>query len=144
MPAEFTKVICRSHRELDALVAEKLMGWHRQKMGLDEYLYPLPNFSLGACEYWEPIKGQHLAVAEFLPHYSTDMTAAWEVVIQESELLFSKRRQFCEMLQHQTQNMSITGRTLYINWPDLLFHITPVTICIAGLATQDIEVELAL
>lgn len=51
-------------RELDALVAEKVMGWAPRDAGAgDRLIY------VGA---W--------AHCESLPHYSTDIAAAWQVV----------------------------------------------------------------
>ena len=63
-------------RELDALVAEKVMGWYRKDGpppdgGGDRWLFePEPGdreFSFEHAEYGT------------LPHYSTDIAAAWEV-----------------------------------------------------------------
>lgn len=62
-------------RDLDALVAEKVMGWFK-----DRY-----------SEYWFP-PGTNItngAVVD-LPHYSTSIEAAWEVVekLKEGVLYF--------------------------------------------------------
>jgi len=53
-------------RELDALVAEKVMGWKRLDLG------PINGIR------W--IKGKDVIESEFPFSYSTDISAAWEVV----------------------------------------------------------------
>lgn len=57
-------------RELDALVAEKLMGHTVEWIGGDPFL-------TGLVMYSEERGGRFSTRA---PHYSTDITAAWEVV----------------------------------------------------------------
>ena len=52
-------------RELDALVAENIMGWHNEN-----YPSALP---------WTAPAGRCYAFTE-IPHYRTDIAAAWEVV----------------------------------------------------------------
>lgn len=70
----------KSYREIDALVAEHVFGWIKEKkLGID-YLYFQPGFSLGACSYWEPVIWNKLAVAEWLPHYSTQIEDSWRII----------------------------------------------------------------
>ncbi len=52
-------------RELDALVAEKVMGW---KAGTVEHFASIPDTE------------EHASTHGLLPRYSTDMNAAWEIV----------------------------------------------------------------
>jgi hypothetical protein len=55
-----------SDRELDALVAEKVMGWDKCPCGNPE------------CDMWHTADRSDLSAK--LPHYSADIAAAWEVV----------------------------------------------------------------
>jgi hypothetical protein len=61
-------------RELDALVAEKVMGWSR-KTGVDGWDDMWPPGENGNIE-------RRVTAPGFggLPHYSTDVAAAWKVV----------------------------------------------------------------
>lgn len=61
-------------RELDALVAVKVMGWQ---------MFPYFRFlSAGNCElsYCPPGAEVHISTVREVPPYSTDITAAWRVV----------------------------------------------------------------
>lgn len=73
-------------RELDALVAEKVMGWRRSLGCFDNrnnwnpegvILVPFPGTEYGPKREWttNPITN-----TRNVPHYSTDIAAAWEVV----------------------------------------------------------------
>ena len=55
-------------RELDKLIAEKLLGWRKRPDG----------------EYVDA--AGHILPADFIPRYSTEISAAWEVV-EETKLL---------------------------------------------------------
>jgi hypothetical protein len=63
-------------RELDALVAEKVMGWQWfDHTGYAiRYFRPPNRFNYGAIA-----EGKEINYLESLPHYSTDIAAAWEV-----------------------------------------------------------------
>jgi hypothetical protein len=76
---EYTHTIAPG-RELDAFVAEKVMGWtrHRRMDGDDvdyDFNWVPPQFK-GDVAYWR-----------LLPHYSTEIRDAWEVV-KESNAMF--------------------------------------------------------
>lgn len=58
-------------RELDALVAEKVMGFRVKREDV-------AGLALYAIVRWPPVPGEWLA--RDLPPYSTDIAAAWEVV----------------------------------------------------------------
>lgn len=55
-------------RELDALVAEKVMGLQDFKKGTSGY------------KEWEYVYRSDLGDIQPIPHYSTNISAAWEVV----------------------------------------------------------------
>lgn len=70
-------------RELDALVAEEVMGWIRttgiDMSGTKEYD---PKRIITGWTFAVHLENQDTAVYfldEHIPHYSTDITAAWEV-----------------------------------------------------------------
>ena len=76
----------KSLRELDALVAEKVMGW--------TYGHPCPGGM--DCLHWADEKGNVRVYKP--PQYSTDISAAWEVVgkIQNDYILdFKLERKYC-------------------------------------------------
>jgi hypothetical protein len=58
-------------RELDALIAERVMGHV-----LKSPVYATPDYVLE----WDGPPGNGTSRARELPHYSTEITAAWEVV----------------------------------------------------------------
>jgi len=73
-------VLSLSGRELDAAVAERVMGWKWQEHGSGgtrRRLLWSPDGKCG-CRRWEN-DGQE-EILDDLPHYSTDIAAAWEVV----------------------------------------------------------------
>lgn len=63
--------------------------------------------------------------------YSTNITAAWEVVEKVKSMLFSKRTGFLKELQTLTKKDS----EYYIAWPDVFWTINPERICKAALLT---------
>lgn len=71
-------------RELDALVAEKVMGYRREKAPPDangenggtDVLVP-PDYEVASWAY-PPLGG--IALTYFVPRFSTDLTAAWRIV----------------------------------------------------------------
>jgi hypothetical protein len=72
-------------RELDALVAEKVMGWMRVNS---------PHKITGANgepSGLEPIGGGYATFA-VVPHYSTDIAAAWQIVE-----MMERRGYWCQM-----------------------------------------------
>jgi hypothetical protein len=63
-------------RELDALIAEKVMGWkwYDHTGYAIRYFRPPNRFNYGAIA-----EGGEVTYLDSLPRYSTDMAAAWEV-----------------------------------------------------------------
>lgn len=73
-------------RELDVLIAEKVMGWYYTKHPCPEKLFPhvkpSPSFFPSYFK-WTPEKEEkHPGIGNGIacPKYSTDISAAWEVV----------------------------------------------------------------
>ena len=58
-------------REMDALIAEKIMGYTLSELSLPAY----PKYKLFDIE-----SGEFSGYVKEVPHYSTDIAAAWEVV----------------------------------------------------------------
>lgn len=65
-------------RELDALVAEQVMGWER------DLNIPI-NPKYRGIKYWKSPTGMRADI-NLIPHYSTDIASAWEVVEKAHEL----------------------------------------------------------
>jgi hypothetical protein len=59
-------------RELDRLIAEKVMGWSPVKGDPSSFENP--------SEFQDEWMSRHAGVWQWLPAYSTDIAAAWEVV----------------------------------------------------------------
>lgn len=82
----------KAGRELDALVAEKVMGWPHEQMlvGIGTF-YDAMHLEPSRAAYrrrshvdrfwerWSP-SGSEVVVSDTVPSYSTDIAAAWEVV----------------------------------------------------------------
>jgi hypothetical protein len=100
--------------ELDAAVAE-LMGYKITRVCGRPYI---DSFSISK-----------------IPSFSTEISAAWEVVAKVKSMLFSKRRKFMDTLQFITSKNELTCRGHLINYPDVFWFITPEVICKAALIT---------
>lgn len=65
-------------RELDALVAEKVMGWIK-RVSADHTSSTIKALrAMGIVYAWRDAKGKERGLD--VPHYSTDIAVAWEVV----------------------------------------------------------------
>jgi len=106
-------------RELDALVAEKVMGLSFKKMG-NKYVYQIP------CP--EKRKGCAVWHGEEVSPYSIDIAAAWEVVEKVKGFLFSRRKRFKQELSN-----IFTHNELKISPEEWVFLINPHAICLAAL-----------
>tara|TARA_Y100000310_G_scaffold189061_1_gene189026 strand:- start:7047 stop:7487 length:441 start_codon:yes stop_codon:yes gene_type:complete len=93
-------------RELDALVAEKVMGWNvwRSKYGYFNVEHPdMPSQVSGhGTERYSPQTGKKLPAPKWwddwavdIPMWSTDISAAWEVVEKLDCLQFNLGRENC-------------------------------------------------
>lgn len=99
-------------RELDGLIAEKVFG-----LRIDER-------KTGSWAVWDE-NGKW----EWMKPYSTDISAAWEIIKNFKQKLFSVRNRFARELQQQMK----TEDGLLLAWPDALIFLEPVHICKAAL-----------
>lgn len=96
-------------RELDALVAEKVMGISNSEL---KYHYGFSSY-----------------------HYSTDITAAWQVIGKIKSMQFSKRHLFIdECARLVSCELGFTGSDR-VHHSEVLMHITLRMICLAALKT---------
>lgn len=134
-------------RELDALVAEKVMGWMWKRdqdfnagtgraMGPPYRFLVAPDDDLFAG--MEPANGDEVVRQRGWhpppPRYSTDIAAAWQLWPVVHGWLFSRRRVFWHQLQMQA---TTTDGTHVLAWPEALLatHADfPAMICRAALA----------
>ncbi|MGA2504210.1 MAG: hypothetical protein ABSG01_08990 [Anaerolineales bacterium] len=107
-------------REIDALVAENVMGWSRDK------------------NYWKEVDGfRHSVDSDYdNPGWypSTDIAAAWEVHKMAISWGFNKRRVYLDYLQYCVSKRVASEETT-ISWPDVLVLIEPIDFCRAALLT---------
>lgn len=68
-------------RELDALIATKIFGWYFKKMPTGKMLLPPDN---DERKYFAAVWDEN-GIPGYLPEYSTDISAAWEVVEKLNE-----------------------------------------------------------
>lgn len=114
----------KAGRELDALVAEKVMGWTP---------------SIVANYPWQLQPPGRQGVVCPVPYYSTDIADAWRVFLRCCTWFFSRRRIFLIAIQEQAV-LTTSGEVAA--WPDVLFvvrHDFPAVICRAALAAVDVE-----
>jgi len=106
--------------QMGNLVATEVMKWHREE---DHWVTP-EGFWIKAegLDGWYPWR---------------DIAAAWRVVEEMRKELFSNRLRFLNALQEQVTFTAIgTGEKCMVAWPDVLFSITPETICKAALLAR--------
>ncbi len=90
-------------RECDALVAEKVMGYTLSELSLPAY----PKYKLFDIE-----SGEFSGYVKEVPHYSTDIAAAWQVVEQVTKTqcddtgsfyvfkIVKKHHKWCTYIKH--------------------------------------------
>jgi len=114
-------------RELDSIVAERAMNWiiDREASG--------PNYIIGHIPDGHP--GERM---EFVPAYSTNIAAAWEVHTHCCNQIFSKRTAYLKELGELLQNQIAdgTGEKVRVAFPDAMKYLSPETICRAALAAM--------
>jgi hypothetical protein len=106
-------------REMDALVAEKVLGWQWQQFKDYERLYILDS---EMRRYGAMRQGGETEYTSNLREYSKDMGAAWEVVDQ---MLFQSHQGI--YLRFKNHLAYLTGNQLFPSW------VTSVRICRAAL-----------
>ena len=119
-------------RELDALVAEKVMGWKWDKGNSLQHLLLGPDGAIGAVIFHDGIADDDGIVQPLdCPHYSTDIAAAWEVVeklrrANDGEYLFTINDAgmwYAKFLDEHGEPVSRSG----------FCDTAPLAICRAGL-----------
>lgn len=120
-------------RELDKLIAEKIMGWTELEFKNPQYAGSVELYGAKPGERASPYTG---AKAKYVvPKYSTDISAAWEVVEKlkwaEPEISWSDE-------QHCWHAMFRKGRSSGVSSGA---DTAPLAICLAALKTHGIEVK---
>lgn len=126
-------------RELDALVAEHVMGWKRVDVPKDYdgqnagvTLLPATPSSIG----WDP-KGAY-ALWHFCPYYSTDIAAAWLVVeklVNEGKVFIVKGDGL------RTGDYPLKWTVLCDNQPRTDANTAPLAICLAALKAVSYQLD---
>jgi hypothetical protein len=82
------------------------------------------------------VDGHGLTVPNRVPHYSTDIAAAWEVHIAMCDRPFTVRRRYYEAMQQHATFHTDLGHRHTAAWPDVLTVLRnrfPEVICLAAL-----------
>lgn len=102
-------------RELDALIAEKVMGWHMAKKPAGEGWPP--------SRYWQSIEAR-----ERPPRYSENISAAWQVVEHMERTRPNEFMLWAEVGQWGAEFDNDLSR---------FAQTAPLAICLAALATLE-------
>lgn len=127
-------------RELDALVAEKVMGWH-SRITPEIPTYPLigPDRAVPPGETLTKDRGY-----KEIPHYSTDIAAAWDLLkhLDTQGVWVYNLSNACENSWSCTLCQRVgpgySGLTYHQVW---LVQTAPHAICLAALKAVGVEVE---
>jgi hypothetical protein len=111
----------KAGREMDALVAEKVMGWHFVK---DEEVWPLE-----AEGMWLD-KDNRFLCNTFEP--SINIADAWDVHKTMCSKRFTGRTKYLMYIQYVVSARFDNGKNI-IAWPGVLAHIEPEDFCRAAL-----------
>ena len=137
----------KAGRQMDALMAEKVMEWKRYEAtvrgervcvltGDRKSLYTRYVRSQSDPGGWEETTGP-LTSGEGIPHYSTKMDPAWEVGVKmrdEDETAFG--RAFVAVVPIRDTEFSTTGST------SLVFrYLSPLTLCLAAFEMKGVTVR---
>lgn len=96
--------------QLDAAVAEKVMGWE-----------------------FDHTRSRPPSESHIFPEFSTEIAASWLVVDKMREQIFSKRAAFANALKRCCP----THMGSFIAWPEAIMWIKPEDICRAALAAME-------
>jgi hypothetical protein len=108
-------------REIDRLVAEKVMG-----LKVDDLDFILDEKGLRDGE---------------LVNYSTNFDDAWRVVEKMKQANFSARHRFITELQKEVTPKELKDKNQLLDLGWMIFFLTPKAICLAALKTVGVEVE---
>lgn len=134
-------------RELDALVAEKVMGatWRNiTKGGRKRCLSFVASRPLVTIEEKKTI--YHGYNQDNLPHYSTDISAAWEVV-EEFRRGWQHKKAAAVIDLHISDIVDMNDSHVSIYAPDIKKveawgNTIPLAICLAALKAVGVEVDI--
>ncbi len=121
----------------DRLVATKIMGWTGGECDGEIGEQPISpdGWYCQRCGY-DGSWGDDFIHEERPPRYTQSMDRAWEVIrMLYGRLLFSKRREFYRILQRLVTDTTNLEPGTLVDWPDVLWLLTPEMICQAALRT---------
>lgn len=144
----------------NALIAEKIMGWQWvpytfYDSGQADQLWLLPNaqsvadLTPGEWTYYEEdAQGQRIGnryLPTWIPHYTTDMNAAWEV-LQAMSTRYSAQSEFVDEPFAQFVDVLLpnSGGEIWTAWKCMATEVakwTPESICKASLKSVGIPIE---
>ena len=137
-------------RELDALVAEKVMGWTRPRIRSDnvppcpvadfDYANPPPELEAWRSDYYWRERGG--ACWRSPPHYSTDMRAAWQIV-KHVPGDFALRRS-CEVTFGDGSSDSESFTAYFAGSADATAPTAPLAICLAAFKSVGVTIQSPL
>ncbi len=141
------RVVVRSLRDLDALIAEKVLGWYWDQVtfvwDVEPKLYLIPSEGLQSVNQttsgsWGR-DSQRRNLLYDMPSFSTSIADAWQVVE------YLRQRYATEMLALSNGFMI----RLFSGDPDnpkytVRHESAPIAICLAALRTKGVEVVLEL
>lgn len=112
-------------RELDALIAEKVMGWTNVIDNSVTHMTGGQLLGVSPDERASPFTG-YLAKT-YVPHYSTDMTDAWKVVEKIASCAIEHERDECRVvaIAFRGDGLPYEGRATC--------KTAPLAICLAAL-----------
>lgn len=123
------------NREIDKLIAVNLFGWKKWKFQNPSRIPGQVAFeyeTLVPPEY-DGSNLQHLNM--IIPHYSTDISAAWQVV----EELHKRKDYVSFTIGHNINYETYTARYGTQIWVENIF--APMAICLAALKAVGVEVS---
>lgn len=112
---------------LDELIATQVLGWRRIAGNASLNQFAPTN---GRASWIRP--GANVPLYE-LPKFSTDMTAAWDVVNSVRSRLFSHRMKFIDALQREVAARVELQEGNRIQPDQMIFFVTAIDICLAAL-----------
>jgi hypothetical protein len=119
-------------RELDALVAEKVMGWVSH-----DWFWTTPDSR--QVDFPEILKHDDRDDSDGLPHYSTAIKVAWEVIRKMMETSGDAPLRFADEIELECEVRNYWDNEIasYL----VLKNLTPEIICRAALKAVDVTEE---